>query len=248
MRQKSLAFAIIAAVVFSPSVRAQDALPNVYLLDGGAFTNALMANSLKQRMEWSQRAILGNSAQESVTRVNRSQSKPKPISLAFKSNPSVSVAASLAGAYPPEQREEAKTLFTNLLTLFHKIEQKFDQPKNDLPTAIAGFIAGSYTGYHRQDFPDAKFVPLVKQIRAILATNPKFATLSNRQKQELYEQFALLGMLTAGTHEALKQNPNPTLAANLKKASGTYLRTFLKVDPDQISFSDRGMTFTAFNQ
>jgi hypothetical protein len=227
MLRKSLAIVCLATTLFSLPVRAQ----NVYLLDGGAFTNALMANTLVDRMERNRRTIFGKSAQDSLAQLDRAKPTAKPVSLTFKPSPSVNMAARLASAYPPARRKEAETLFRQLLTIFNQLEQKFNQPQNDLPTAMAGFLAGSYSGYRGADFPDEQFVPLVKQMRAILAKNPEIAGASDAQKQEMYEQFAIIGVFMAGTNAALKQSPNAEIAASMRKTGGTNLQTFLNVDP-----------------
>jgi hypothetical protein len=59
----------------------------------------------------------------------------------------------------------------------------------------------------------------------------------------MVEQFATIGMLTAGTQLALQERPNEEIAAKLSAASAGYLRLFLKTDPARVRFSERGIVF-----
>lgn len=52
----------------------------------------------------------------------------------------------------------------------------------------------------------------------------------------------VLGMFMVGVQSALKQAPNPQIAANMKKSAEGYLRTFLGVDPSRVSIGKRGLT------
>jgi hypothetical protein len=163
----------------------------------------------------------------------------KPIQ--FTPDPSVNTAAKLAAAYPTPNRQEAEGLFREMLALYGRVEEKYNIPKYDLAGAAAVFILSSHIAYSGVDQPPEMIAPLAAQLRSAMASNPEMAKLSNRDRQDMYEQFAIIGMFVEGTRYALQSQSNAKISANLKKAGGDYLRTFLKTDPANLRFSNKGV-------
>jgi hypothetical protein len=149
--------------------------------------------------------------------------------------------AKLSFAYPAANRSEAERVFRELLARYGKIEQQFGIPHHDVAGSVAAFLAGSWMAYRNTDFPDERFKPLVSQMRQVLGSNPEFANASNADKQEMYEQMAILGMFMAGTQMALKEKPNPQIAANMKQAAKGYLEQFLKTDAERVQITGQGL-------
>ncbi|URI07220.1 hypothetical protein MW290_00920 [Aquincola tertiaricarbonis] len=241
---------------------------NAFMMDGGAFTNAMMQpqiyDGLRRNMElargkdWgkeppARRLASGfasgdfdpqgmdrgrsNASGTSVSRTNTS-TIVKPVSASR-------MPAMLAQAYPEAARPQAERNFKQLLAGYHQIEQRFGVPRYDVAGAVAALLVGSWMAYHQSDFPDEHFAPLVQQMRGIIRRNPDFAAADAQQKQEMYEQLAILGMLTATTQMALKENPDAPNAeraqANLSKAGKGYLEEFLKTDASRVQFTARGL-------
>ena len=151
------------------------------------------------------------------------------------------IPAKLAAFYPTEKRAEVTKVFGEALDAYHKIEAHFSIPKYDLAGAIAAFLAGSWSAHHNQGFPDANFLPLVEQIRGIIANNPQLQEASVAEKQEMYEQMAIMGTFMALTQQALQQQPNPQITANMQQAGKGYLEQFLGVNVDSVDFTEEGM-------
>jgi hypothetical protein len=147
----------------------------------------------------------------------------------------------IAASYPESFRREAERVFRELLTGYGKIEQQFGIPKHDVAGSVAAFVAGSYMAYRNVDFPDEHFKPLVAQMRQIIGSNPDFAKASNAEKQEMYEQMAILGMFMATTQMALKEKPNPQISANVRQAAKGYMEQFLKTDADRVQITAQGL-------
>jgi hypothetical protein len=156
------------------------------------------------------------------------------------------IPAKLAASYPQPARAEAQRTFTQLLAQYrNKIEPTFAIPKNDIAGSVAAFLAGSYMAFHNVDFPDENFKPLVNQMRIIIGGNAEFAQATDAEKQELYEQMAILGMFLAGTQMELKNQPNHPQAAqiktNMRQAAKGYLEQFLKTDADRVQITANGL-------
>lgn len=213
-----------------------------FMMDAGTFANQMAVPSMMGRLEKSHETIFGTSVAQSLGRANGGAAKrvaPQPLS--FAAVPGLSPARSLASSYPPGQRAQVEGLFKELLAGYHKIEARFDIPRNDVGGAVAAFLAGSYMAYHDVDFPDQNFLPLVNQMRQVLANNGAFARTSDAEKQELYEQMAILGTYMALTRDALKQRPDAQVARKLRRAAEGYLEQLLKADADRVRLTDRGL-------
>jgi hypothetical protein len=147
----------------------------------------------------------------------------------------------LAASYPEANRSEAERLFRDLLSKYPQMMRQLDVPANDMASAVSAFLAGSYMAYRNVDFPDEHFKPLVAQMRQIIGSNPDFAKASNAEKQEMYEQMAILGMFMANTQMALMEKPNPQISANMRQAAKGYLEQFLKTDADRVQITAQGL-------
>jgi hypothetical protein len=149
--------------------------------------------------------------------------------------------AKMAATYPAAGRTEAERVFRQLFSQYPQLMRQLGVPANDMASAVAAFLAGSYMAYRNVDFPDEHFKPLVAQMRQIIGSNPDFAKASNAEKQEMYEQMAILGMFMANTQMALKEKPNAQIAANMRQAAKGYLEQFLKTDADRVQITAQGL-------
>jgi hypothetical protein len=207
-------------------------------LSADKISSSMTAKDMMDGLKKSQETLFDGPPQSYFTAPG-SATKSKPIQ--FTPDPSVNTASKLAAAYPPANRQEAEGVFREMLTLYGRVEDKYNIPKNDLAGAAAVFILASHIAYSGVDQPPEMIAPLAAQLRSAMASNPELVSLSNRDKQDMYEQFAIIGMFIEGTRYALESQPNAKIAANLKTAGGGYLQTFLKSDPAKMRFSNQGM-------
>ena len=148
----------------------------------------------------------------------------------------------MAGAYPSDKRAMVQRTFEELLSGYRRIEQQFGIEPYDVASGVAAFLAGSYMGYHNTGFPDQNFKPLVTQMQSILAAEPGWAKISVAEKQDMYEQLAIIGMLMANTQMALKKQPDAKAQAAMQGAARGYLEQFLKVDAAKVQLTAQGLT------
>lgn len=152
--------------------------------------------------------------------------------------------AKLAAKYPEADRKQIEKLYKDMLTLYPSIAKKLKVAPNDLAGALAAFVAGSWTAYHGQDFKDEYFLPLTRQMKALVANTKVFKAASLKEKQLVYEQMVIAGTLSAVTHEALKQKPNQQIRASLRNTGQKYLKEFFKVDANRVEIGKNGVTIT----
>lgn len=229
------AILIGAGLLAAAPARAQD-MVNVYLMDGGAFNNALNASTIVSRTK----ALLGNKAEP----VPRQPTRPVPApvkALQFTSRPAATAIPAMAAAYPATKRGEVAGVFRQLLDKFGAIEKMFGQPHNDLPTALALYVATSYEAVTGVEVKPDQARPLIVQMRALLQSGTGIAGASDAEKQKLYEMFAVTGMFTATAGMELKRKPDPAASARLK-ASGRANLARLGLDPDRMRFGAEGLS------
>jgi hypothetical protein len=246
----------IALLVGVGAAHAQD---TPFSMNPGAFSNAMSIPPMMERLEKSHRTIFGQSTQESLkgrrsrNDLQQGEFDPNGLSKGRSTNAAGSTssmvgggtkgtfAAKLAQNYSPATRAEAERVFRELLEKFPQLMRQLGVPPNDIASAVSAFVAGSYMAYRDVDFPDEHFKPLVNQVRQIIDSNPDFAKASAGERQELYEQMAILGTFMATTQMALKERPNPQTAANMRKAAKGYLEEFLKTDADRVQITAQGL-------
>jgi hypothetical protein len=166
----------------------------------------------------------------------------KPVATTFKPTQTAgAMATKMAATYPPQRRAEVERTFRQVLQSFYRLESQLGAPKNDLAVAVAAFLAGNYMAYRDVDFPDANFIPLVRQMQSVIGTNPGFAQATNVEKQEVYEQMAILGTFMAMMRDGLKRQPSPEIAAKMRQAAKSNLEQFLKTDANRVELTSNGL-------
>lgn len=224
-----------ALLMVAAPARAQD-MVNVYLMDGGAFNNALNASTIVSRTK----ALLGDQAKSPSGRTT-SASPVSAKSLRFASTPAATAIPAMAAAYPASKQTEVTSVFQQLLGKFGGIERLFGQPDHDLPTALSLYVATSYEAVTGTQVTPQQARPLIVQMRGLLQGEPGVASASDAEKQKLYEQLAVMGMFTSVATMELKQKPNPVASDRLKAAARSNLAQ-LGLDPDRIRFGENGLS------
>jgi Family of unknown function (DUF6683) len=129
-----------------------------------------------------------------------------------------------------------------VLTVYYpKIEAQFGIPPKDVAGATAALIAGSYMAYRDVDLPDENFKALVAQMRQIIGGNAGFLSASTAQKQEWYEEMAIVGTSLALTREEWKSKPDAQTKARTREVAKGYLEQFLKIDADRVEITSAGL-------
>jgi hypothetical protein len=146
----------------------------------------------------------------------------------------------LAFSYPFEQRATAEQTFTRLLSGYGSIESRFGIRRGDMAGAMAALIAGSLSACRDEDIPDAGFLEAVNQLRRAIGNDPEFSRTSSAEKQEAYEQFAILGTMLALTRTGLKNKPDAATEQRLRSAGCSYLDQF-GIDPNAVSLTEKGL-------
>lgn len=239
MARPAAALLVGAVLMVAAPARAQD-MVNVYLMDGGAFNNALNASTIVSRTK----ALLGDQAKSPPGRAPNAPPRSASVSaksLRFASTPAATAIPAMAAAYPASKRTEITSVFQQLLGKFGGIERMFGQPDHDLPTALSLYVATSYEAVTGAQVSPQQARPLIAQMRILLQSEPGIAGATDAEKQKLYEQLAVMGMFTSVATMELKQKPDPAASDRLKAAARTNLAR-LGLDAERIRFSENGLS------
>jgi hypothetical protein len=147
----------------------------------------------------------------------------------------------LATPYPVQDRPQAVKEFTTIIYNFDKtIPRTYGIPVNNLATAYAAILAGSYAAYSNKPFPDNAVKPLFKQVEQVMLNNPKLAQISMNEKNAQYQIWVGAGMYMMGWQAELAKHPNPEQLAKMQKAGADALQA-LGFDPSRVRFTASGM-------
>lgn len=162
---------------------------------------------------------------------------------ATRFTPSASTAGldTLVAVYPTASRAQARQGFQQLHAAYPQVARQLGLPLNDVASALASFLAGSYMAYHNSSLDDAAVKPLADQLRQALSAESGFARMGNADKQGMYDQMVMLGMMLAVTQSQLQQQPDARTATELREVGKRFLEGMLKVDADSVRLTRAGL-------
>ncbi|WP_348756405.1 DUF6683 family protein [uncultured Aquincola sp.] len=148
----------------------------------------------------------------------------------------------LAAAHPggPAARQQALALYRRCLAHFRQRVQA-GMPEDDVGQAAAYFVLACVAALQGIDVSPAQLALVERQMRRLLGQHPAWVQASATERQALFEQFAVLGVLVGESqHEARRQGP--AARANVQQAARGYLRQLLGLRPDHLQLGDHGLT------
>lgn len=198
---------------------------------------------------------------QSSTSAGRSRSRPRPQASASRQTPSARPAdaarsntsfrpvaslnsfANIAETISEDAGERAmlQQLFSATKAAFEDEVAKKGR-RNNVSAAFTFFIAVNSMVFHDDPEPsDEALDSLWDSLDSVLDEMPEFATMSDRDKQEMYDTLiAFSGLVLAGHSEA-KTSGDAATRAVFKELSGTMIRMVLNTSPDRIRFATGGL-------
>lgn len=239
MSRSVLRLFVLAATLGTSSLAFAQAAPTAdWALNGAPQAATLHSSHVLQNLAYGNSRSALRSSTSGGSKATRPAAKPVP--LTFDAGRPIAP-SKLASSYPASHRSQAEQVFAQTLDGYRKIEAQFGLRRNDLGGALAAFVAGNYIAYRNEPFPDRLFPPLVQQMQVVLQSSGTLENTSLGEKQELYENLAILGTYMALMREAVHKSPNDKLAATMKTTARGYLEQALKLDPDRMRLTEQGL-------
>ncbi len=141
-------------------------------------------------------------------------------------------------------RQEAQALYTRCLQHYRRhVQPQLEggvQAQDDIGIAAAFFVLANL-GACQEVEPDVAALPAVeRQLRSLLAQTAAWRQLASTERQSLFEQFALLGVLVNESRVAA-QKQGAEARAHVQQAARGYLQQLLGLSPDRLSASAQGL-------
>ncbi|HZO89771.1 MAG TPA: DUF6683 family protein [Chthonomonadaceae bacterium] len=145
----------------------------------------------------------------------------------------------------PSQRQQLEQLLAICLKLFDYLEKKQEPAHkvvpHDVACSLSYYLAANYEVYTQKEVTPRQYEALCVLTRSLLRQYPSFQSLSNRQRQQLHESFAILGSLPAlaAYEEAAKHNNKQQLEAARQLALKNLQN--LGLSPETMQITDTGL-------
>jgi hypothetical protein len=153
----------------------------------------------------------------------------------------------LAALHPggPAARQEAQSLYTRCLQHYRRhVQPRLEggmQTQDDLGVAAAFFVLANL-GACQGTEPEVAALPAVeRQMRSLLAQTTAWRQMGSAERQSLFEQFALLGVLINESRIAA-QPQGAEAQMHVQQAARGYLQQLLGLSPDRLSASVQGLS------
>lgn len=150
----------------------------------------------------------------------------------------------LAGA-SADETATAQMLFTELLKSYDEmlVRNKEDRLRNNVAGAAAFALLVSRFILTGEELTHKQSEALLQDINALLVSSDKFRILSARDRQAMYETFAIIGGLALTYHEQeAKEGDSQKIGEGAELAKFIFSQ-FFGMPVDQVRFTDDGVRF-----
>lgn len=144
----------------------------------------------------------------------------------------------------PQERDKLEKFFTLLLTDYKNMAVERGAPLNDVARASSFAVGTSYDVYNEgRMLGDKAFQAVRRQMYEALAASPKFRALDDRQRQEMYESYIILGQFVSAAYESANKANDKALAEKMRKLARIQLEGAFGVPVERLRFTDEGVRF-----
>jgi len=145
----------------------------------------------------------------------------------------------------PDTKKQMTAIISTLLTEYEKAARAQGKP-NDLALATTAALVYNSSIYNGTPEPDdARIMEIRDAMAELMAEDATFASMTDRQKQELYENLVISTMLAkVGYEEAQKTNDKATMAS-YRDLAGQTLTAVSGMSPEKINFSTDAQALNA---
>ena len=138
--------------------------------------------------------------------------------------------------------QQVLTIMTTILEEFEKGARAAGKP-NDLALALSFFFATNASVYHDAGQPtDPKMLELRDTIAEALVEGNGLTSVTDRQKQEMYETLVLFTGFALAAYQEGKQSDNAESVKVGRQLAGQNLQAVTGLSPDKINFTDQGLS------
>ena len=201
-------------------------------------TNIIMDRYARRRLE--KNLGVKHSSTATTTGTPSSVAKPNDASLHFRSTGTelkTRDVANLIDAGNPQ----VLTIMTTILQEYEKAARAAGKP-NDLALALSFFFSTNASVYHDGGIPpDPQVMELRETIAEALLEGNALSSVTDRQKQEMYETLVLFTGFALAVYQEGKGGNAESLKISQQLAAQNLLAV-TGISPDKINFTDQGLS------
>lgn len=143
-----------------------------------------------------------------------------------------------------DERARLEKFFAGLLKDYKQMAVERGAPLNDVARASSFAVGTSYDVYNEgRLLGDGAFRAMREQMYDALAGSQKFQALDDRQRQEMYESYVILGMFVSAAYESANKTNDKELADKMRKLARIQLEGAFGVPVERLRFTDEGVRF-----
>jgi hypothetical protein len=166
---------------------------------------------------------------------------PNDSSLHFRSTGTQLKTREIANLIEPGN-PQVMAIMTAILQEYEKNARAAGKP-NDVALALSFFFATNASVYHDAGEPsDPKMLELRETIADALVEGNAMNSVTDRQKQEMYETLVLFTGFAFAAYQEGKQSGNAESVNVGRQLAGQNLQSLTGISPDKISFTDQGLS------
>lgn len=147
------------------------------------------------------------------------------------------IADEISAGDAPEAKKQTLAILSTLLTEYEKAARAQGKP-NDLALAITAALVYNSSIYNGTPEPeDARIMEIRDALAELAAEGGAFASMTDRQKQELYETAVIFTMLAKAGYEEAKNTGDTSSLAIYRNLAGQTLQAVSGMPPEKINLS-----------
>ena len=154
------------------------------------------------------------------------------------------VAPQALAARVPTDKKQTEDFYASLLGSYRDLVREKGAPENDVARAASFAVSVSYSIYNDGRFLTPQQIDgLRAQMREVFSEDEEFQRLSDRDKQELYESYAIIGMYISSVYDGARKANHQKGIAQMRHLAQTQLEETFGVPVGQLDFTDDGVKY-----
>lgn len=141
----------------------------------------------------------------------------------------------------PKARSQAQAMYLRCLVHYRSKVQR-GLPVDNIGAAAAYFVLANLAALQNLHINEAQLALVERQMRKVIGRHTAWQAASARERQTLFEQFAVLGVLV-GESQAQARTQGAAAVLHVRQAARGYLRELLGVNPDALRLGEHGLHF-----
>lgn len=147
-------------------------------------------------------------------------------------------------ARTPDERPKLEKLFGDLLESYRNRLRDSGGPQTDVSRAASYLISASHDAYFDSEpLSQEEFDALREHMREVYATDAKFQRASDRERQEMFETFGIVGTWIDAGFQTAKRAGDREGMRHWRGMARANLENMLGAPPENVAFTRNGIMY-----